>query len=467
MNYKATILALALLTLTACGHLRSGPDSASLPEPIPEVGPIERPPLINPEPEEIVLSDAEEAAAEAAPAITPNVPVTPIDVFERMRRGFEFPTLNSKHVAEYERWDAKHPTYLTNLFVRATPFLHHIVDEIDKRGLPMELALLPAVESAYKPEAVSRSRAGGLWQFIPSTGRQFGLRQDWWYDGRRDPLASTSAALDYLEKLNKMFDGDWFLTLAAYNAGPGTVMREMKRSKSRRTGTDYSSLRLRSETRRYVPKLIALKNIIQNPPKYDITLPKIASQPYFEVVELPGQIDLNKFAKDAEIELSLLRHLNAGFKRWATSPDGPHRLLVPIGNGDMVAHAREIVKQVPQLSYQNHRIAEGDTLSAISNRYGVSVAALRKSNNLRGTNIRAGRDLLVPIRSGGVLLASADSDSKTSQLTHTVRRGDTLWSIARRYKVNLQELLAWNNISRDQILKLNQSLLVMGQKVVN
>jgi len=323
----------------------------------------------------------------------------------------------------------------------------------------MELALLPAVESAYKPEAVSRSRAGGLWQFIPSTGRQFGLRQDWWYDGRRDALASTKAALDYLEQLNKMFDGDWFLTLAAYNAGPGTVAREIKRSKSNRRKTNYSNLNLRSETKRYVPKLIALKNIIQNPAKYNITLPEIASQPYFEIINLPGQIDLNQFAKDAQIDSALLRHLNAGFKRWATSPDGPHRLLVPIGKGETVALARKMVLQTPTVSFANHKIMRGDTLSGIAKRYDVSVSSLRKANKLRGNNIRAGRDLLIPASGDARLLAAAGTNNN-KQLTHTVKRGDTLWSIARHYKVQLQELLTLNNLSRDQILKLNQSLRI-------
>jgi len=411
MNLKAILVVCAILALSACGHRLSGPTAA--PDTLPEIGPSERPPLIQSEPEEIVLSDAEEAAAEAVPTIALNIPTQPVDVFERMRRGFQLPQLQSKHVAQYEAWDVKHPTYLTNLFVRATPFLHHIVDELDKRGMPMELALLPAIESAYKPEAESRSRAGGLWQFIPSTGREFGLRQDWWYDGRRDALASTEAALNYLEQLNKMFDGDWFLTLAAYNAGPGTVMREIKRNKSREQSVDYSSLRLRSETTRYVPKLIALKNIIQNPQKFGVTLPTIASQPYFEIIDLPGQIDLNKFSKDAEIDPELLRHLNAGFKRWATSPDGPHRLLVPIGKGEMVAHARKIIKEVASISYKNHSIIKGDTLSGIASRYGTSVTALRKANNLSGSNIRAGKDLRIPVNAT-ILASNVPSGSAKS-----------------------------------------------------
>ncbi len=449
-----------IVTLSACGHLRSNPVSETSEPPIPvALEDIERPPSNSVENEEIVLSEAETAAAEVAPE--PVADAKPVDLFDRLREGFEFPTLESKYIAQYERWDAEHPTYLNNLFLRATPFLYHIVEELEKRQLPMELALLPAVESAYKPEAVSRSKAGGLWQFIPSTGRHFGLHDDWWYDGRRDALASTTAALDYLTQLNKMFDGDWFLTLAAYNAGPGTVRRAIKKNKAKRRGTDYLDLRLRSETQRYVPKLIALKNIIQNPEKYQVTLPQIASQPYFEVISLPGQIDLKKFAADTDLDPAMLRHLNAGFKRWATSPDGPHRLLVPIGNGDLVAKAQATIKKAPQIQFRNHRINQGDTLSGIASRYGVSVASLQKTNNLRGNRIRAGRNLLVPVR-GSALLAAPSSNAQTSnKVVHRVQRGDTLWSIARRYKVRLQELLSWNNISSDQVLRLNQSLTVM------
>ncbi len=392
---------------------------------------------------------------------------SPVDLLERMRRGFELPELNSKHIAQYEKWSTEHESYLSNLFERGTPFLFHIVEEIEKRKLPMELALLPAIESAYKPTAVSHSRAGGLWQFIPSTGRHFGLRQDWWYDGRRDLLTSTDAALDYLTQLNEMFDGDWFLTLAAYNAGPGTVSRAVKYNKRKRKGTHYQDLSLRLETRRYVPKLIALKNVVNNPDKFGIELPIIESKPYFEVVELNGQIDLKKFANDAGIEQSELRHLNAGFKRWATSPKGPHRLLIPINENGDVEHAKLAVQRAPQINYSNHKIAHGDSLSSIARKYGVSVKALQTSNNLRGTRIRAGKNLLIPIRAENATLVAATSEaqrtdtSSDKRLMHQVKRGDTLWSIARKYNVRLSNLLSWNNISKNQILQLNQTLLVM------
>lgn len=454
MNFKPLVTLFLLVLLSACGHLdsdraTSSSDTEATSNPPPHTDDEQ-----GDETDKIVLSDAELEAADAAPSADESAHG---DLFARMRAGFTLPELDSKYVREYERWDATHPTYLKNLFVRATPFLYHIVEEIEKRGLPMELALLPAVESAYKPEAVSRSRAGGLWQFVPATGREFGLHDTWWYDGRRDAIASTNAALDYLEQLNKMFEGDWFLTLAAYNAGPGTVRRAIKRHRPQHKAV-YKNLNLRSETQRYVPKLLALRNIVQNPKKFQVTLPKIASKPYFEVLELPGQIDLNHFAEQTQIDRDLLRHLNAGFKRWATAPDGPHRILVPIGNGDMITRAEAAIASAPAIRFQNHRVRRGDTLSGIARQYGVSVASLRKANHLQNNMIRADRNLVVPVRGGE--LAALDMASAQTEVVHHVQRGDTLWSIARRYNVQLRELLDWNNFARNQILQLNQTVLI-------
>lgn len=385
------------------------------------------------------------------------------DILDRIRRGFSFPELTTKDVTQHERWASEHSTYLTNLFGRAEPFLFFIVEEIEKRGLPMELALLPAVESAFDPGAVSRSRAAGLWQFVPATGRGFGLRQDWWYDGRHDPYSSTFAALDYLEQLHNMFDGDWFIALAAYNAGPGTLRREIRKAKRRGRKTDYVSLNLRQETRRYIPKLVALKQIIQDPQKYNLTLPVVANRPYFEVVELPGQIDLVEFAKNSKIDRQLLRHLNRGFKRWATSPDGPHRLLVPLNSDNDVDYAKLAIENTPKVNYRNHRITNGDTLSGIARTYGVSVAALRNANKLRNTKIRAGKSLLIPVRSPVAAtqpIKTATTNGQESKVTHRVKRGDTLWSIARHYQVKLDQLMNWNNLRSNDILNLNQVLTV-------
>jgi membrane-bound lytic murein transglycosylase D len=461
MNLKASFshtLALGLLlALSACANRNTPSDVAILPD-------------LKTQTEEISnrdqnkVPDSSNAEAEQSEQI---VNSEEIDVIERMRQGFKFPQLKSEHITQYEKWSTEHDSYLEGLFARGTPFLYHIVEEIEKRGLPMELALLPAIESAYKPDAVSRSNAGGLWQFIPSTGRHFGLRQDWWYDGRRDALLSTNAALDYLTQLNKRFDGDWFLTLAAYNAGQGTVARAIRTNKRKGRGTTYQKLPLRLETRRYIPKLIALKNVINNPEAYGVTLPVIENKPYFKVVELPGQIDLKKFAKDADIEPAELRHLNAGFKRWASSPEGPHRLLIPINAEGDIEHAVAAAQRAVKINYSNHKVLPGDSLSSIAHRYGVSVSALQKSNNLSGTNIRAGKNLMIPLSASRAsqMVDTAKLEKRESaenrRVVHHVRRGDTLWSIAKKYKVQVNNLLSWNNLSKNQILKLDQAVMVM------
>ena len=396
------------------------------------------------------------------------------DLLERIRNGFSFPEFNSKHTKRYEKWNSQHPTYLNNLFERAEPFLFHIIEEIEKRGLPTEIALLPAIESAYKPNAMSRSKAGGLWQFIPSTGKYFGLRQDWWYDGRHDLVASTDAALDYLEQLNKMFDGDWYKTLAAYNAGPGTLQKAIKANQRKRKKTDYQSLNLRRETVNYVPKLIALKNIINDPQKFGVSLPKMPNQAWFSVISLPGQIDLHDFASQANIELASLQHLNAGFRRWASSPDGPHRLLVPISHLEASSQALDTLKTAPKINYQNHSIKRGDTLSSIAQRYDVSVSSLKNVNKLSGSSIREGRNLLIPIafkpEHGRMTRATTRASTSpsiaqagllASTPVHRVVAGDTLWSIAKRYRVKVTELVSWNQISSQHILSLDQILKVV------
>lgn len=461
MNLKvsfAPIYAVFLaLVLSACAS-RTKP----LVEPVSD---IETPPAqVKPIAEEVAEPE------ESRPAESEISQPEKTDLIDRIRQGFELPDLESDHIAQFEKWSTEHETYLSGLFERGTPFLYHIVEEIEQRQLPMELALLPAVESAYRPTAVSRSRADGLWQFMSSTGKEFGLRQDWWYDGRRDALESTRAALDYLTQLNAMFEGDWFLTLAAYNAGPGTVSRAIKSNKAKGLGIGYQDLKLRRETRRYIPKLIALRNIINDPAKFNIQLPEIESKPYFEIVQLDGQIDLKKFASDAQIELADLRHLNAGFKRWATSPKGPHRLLVPVDERGDIQLAENAARNAPKINYSNHRIKQGESLSTIARRYGVSVRALKTSNNLRGSSIRAGKDLLIPVRDSELAASqtaaqekAAEQTQNAAELVHQVKSGDTLWSIARQYKVQMSKLLSWNNISKNQILQLNQTLVITPQ----
>lgn len=447
MNLKAIYISLFCLIVSACQHSN---------KPLAEQPSLSEQPLAS-------NHDALNNDNITNDAIPTSTAITSDNVLERMRNGFRFPDFESKHVDDYEKWNASHATYLNSLFERGEPFLFHIVEEIEKRGLPMELALLPAIESAYRPTAVSRSKAAGLWQFIPSTGKSFGLTQDWWYDGRLDVLLSTNAALDYLTLLNKRFKGDWFLTLAAYNAGQGTVSRAMRQNKRKGKKPIYTELSLRSETRRYVPKLIALKNIINNPSAFGVTLPVVRNASQFDVITTSGQIDLEDFSRDTNIDRSALKNLNAGFLRRTTPPSGPHRILIPSANSQTMTAVLLAVKNTVKTDYQQHKIARGDTLSGIARRYGINVKAIKTANNLKNNSIRAGRNLLIPLPTSTALqTAGADTASSPNpqKVVHQVKKGDTLWAIARHYKVRVSELLAWNQLSKQQTLRLDQSLVL-------
>ena len=463
MKIKASILLICAVALSACGHIQRSNQGS--PEPVAQESITLEPQIDEETLEQPVLTDPEPTELPGKPLAglaTTEVQLES-DLVARITRGFRLPAFESEHVDQYQKWSSEHPTYLQNLLTRAEPFLYYIVEQLELRKLPLELALLPAIESAYKPDAVSRSGAAGLWQFIPATGRHYGLRQDWWYDGRRDVIASTNAALDYLTELNNLFDGDWFLTLAAYNAGQGTVIRAIKANKRQKKGHGYLDLKLRSETRRYVPKLIALKNIISNPVKYGVSLPKIADQARFEILNVGRQVDLRQFSLQSGVDQKQLHNLNAGFIRWASSPEGPHRLLIPISQLAQAHLAMEVISTTPALSYQNHTIRRGETLSDIGAQYDVSVAALKKTNKLPGTQIIAGQSLLVPISTALASQAKpvvGESATANNKLVHRVKRGDTLWSIARHYRVKVQQLISWNSISADQILSLDQMLLV-------
>ena len=486
MKLNASLIIALMLLLSGCGHLPNiTPDlSKVLRKPkaktTQEIPQDKQESQIETQPSTETVVDSQNvviikdrSAPEAVGGVDNNASQAPVVVIEqdllaRMRKGFRLPDIDSKYVDQQERWSSEHPTYIRNLFERAEPFLFYIVEEIEKRGLPMELALLPAVESAYKTNAVSRSKAAGLWQFIPSTGKHFGLRQDYWYDGRRDLFASTQAALDYLIELNTLFDGDWFLTLAAYNAGQGTILRSIKRNKRANRPTDYQSLNLRLETRRYVPKLIALKNLVANPELYNIELPKIANKRNIISINVPGQIDLKKFSLDTGIDYDSLKNLNGAHKRWATSPDGPHRLIVRLQDAYKADLASQQLASAPKINYQQHRIKRGESLSVIARKYGVTVDSIKVSNKLSNNNIREGHDLFIPIRGLPNSTANQSIDSKdnatrsseSKKLIHQVKKGETLWSIARRYKVKIQELMNWNKLSSTQVLSLNQKLLV-------
>ena len=382
------------------------------------------------------------------------------NVWDRVRDRFALPELDDKYTRKYEHWYTKHNRHVVYLGAQADPYIFYIVEEVEKRNLPSELALLPAIESAYKPRAHSHANAAGLWQFIPGTARLYGLKQNRWYDGRLDVMQSTRAALDYLEDLHRKFQ-DWPLALAAYNAGEGTIRRALEYNAKKKRPLEYSSLKLRTETTHYVRKLIALRNVVRNPRHYGLTLPHIANRPYFAEVDTRGQIDLPTVTDASAIPLEELRKLNPAFKRRATAPDGPHSLLVPVKYLTRATNAINSLLPGTRLRWRLHNIVRGENLGVIARRYDVGIDAIVEANRnkVNGTIIRAGDTLQIPLSAQPLtrtIAASGTGDS--SSIIYTVQHGDTLWTISRRYNTSTANLAKWNRIQ-------DMNKLALGQKI--
>ena len=396
-------------------------------------------------------------------------PVQVNDLWVKIANELEFDR-HVDHPAVREKiiWYQNNQDYLYRVAERAAPYLYYITSEIEQRNLPMDLALLPIIESAYHPFAYSPSRASGIWQFMSATGKQYGLQQNWWYDGRRDIVASTQAALKYLTTLNKQFNGDWPLALAAYNAGPGNVSKAIKRNAVKGKATDYWSLKLHRETRHYVPGLMAIAEIISNPDKYNVTFTPIPNRPHFSIVNIMNQIDLATVADLSGLEMDAVYQLNPGFNRWATAPGGPHRLILPL---DVTQTFKQRLAQLPEnerLQWQKHKIKQGETLSQIARKYATNVHALKSSNRLKTSRIRAGHYLLIPTAKRPLKSYTLSQESrkykglKRSQdgqdYIYRIKRGDTLWDISRHYGISVTQLCRWNGISRKSTLRLGQKL---------
>lgn len=493
-------------------------------------------------------TDTQPAVAEAGalpgPPADSVVVAKQSDLFDRIRGGFGIDDVDQPAVDSQLNWFANHPDYLERTFARSELWMYYIVGQLEQRHMPRELALLPVIESAFEPYAYSRARASGLWQFISDTGRRFGLKQDWWYDGRRDPVEATRAALDYLQELHDEFDGDWLLAIAAYNCGELAVSRAVERNQRLGKPTDFWHLKLPNETRGYVPELLAMKRLVANPARYGLEFSHIPNEPYFVQISTGGQIDLQVVADIAGISSDDLYELNPAFHRWATDPTGPDRLLVPVDaaeglqqtlltltadqrmrvehytvrHGDTVASIAqhfvtkpEVVRQlnnlgpndplvidtplrVPAQSYQlpekamraamlvdsptrrgRHHgrpvlrvVRRGDTLYGIAARVGTDVQTLAQLNGMKpGDSLRAGQRLRIEGGSGNyggpslvadksVKSASASDGRRT---TYIVRRGDTLYSIARLLQVTVNDLLGWNGMAADHGIKPGQTLV--------
>jgi len=399
------------------------------------------------------------------------------DVWQRIRGQLTFDIPQNKRVIMQRNWYAKHPSYLTRVAKRAEPFLYYIVEELEKNNVPVELALLPVVESAFDPFAYSHGRASGMWQFVPATGTRFHMKQNWWYDGRRDIIASTSGAIQYMKYLHKFFDGDWLLALAAYNSGEGRVQRAVRKNKRLGRKTDFWSLDLPKETRAYVPKLLALADIVKRPEQFSLKLYEIANKEVIVQVDIKSQLDLAKAANLADLSLPELQRLNPGFNRWSTDPDGPHRLLIPKDKATHFKQGLAKLSKDERLAWQRYKITNGDSLGQIAKKFHTSIKLIQQVNGIHSNQIRTGKYLLIPVAAKSLDSYSLSQEQRIAKkqakpqqgikITHRVVSGDNLWDIGQHYKVVSSKIAKWNGFAPSDPLKLGQKLVIWQKNTVS
>lgn len=399
------------------------------------------------------------------------------DLWQRIREQLHFPVPQNVRVVAQRNWYAKNQSYLDRVAKRAQPYLHFIIEELEAENMPMEMALLPIVESAFDPFAYSHGRASGMWQFVPGTGTRFGMKQNWWYDGRRDIIASTKGAIKYLKYLNNYFDGDWLLALAAYNSGEGRVKRAMKNNARKNMPTDFWSLDLPKETRAYVPKLLALAELVKRPNDFNIKFYEIENKRVITAVDIGSQIDLAKAAELADLTLEQLQHLNPGFNRWATDPKGPHYLVIPNTKVEQFKTRLSTLNKTDRLAWQRYQIKSGDSLGKIAKKFNTDIGVIKQVNNIRGTQIREGKHLLIPVASKSLDAYILSKDQRLAKkqnaprgdqkIIHTVKSGDTFWDISRAYNVNYKSLAKWNGMAPKDTLKLGQKLVIWKKNKIS
>lgn len=411
---------------------------------------------------------------QSAPQLAALSPQQQADLWDRIRLQLSIEVPDNERVQTHIDWYKSHPTYLDRISQQASPFLYLIVEMIEERGLPVELALVPVVESAYDTFAYSHGSASGIWQFIPSTATGYGLDINWWYDGRRDVIAATETALGYLERLHRTFDGDWLHALAAYNAGQGRVAGYIRRAENAGQPSDFWSLDLPRETKNYVPKILALAELLGNSEAHEVSWRYIANQPVTAVIEVENQIDLAQAAEMAGMTLNELHRYNSGYNRWATGPDGPHRLLLPIANADQFNVQLEQTSAEDWMNWQRHQVQSGDSLIRIAQQYGTTARAIQLANELDGNMIRQGDHLLIPVASLSLdqYTLSAEQRRASTQnrsrgnhrINHAVAHGDTLWDLSRKYDVPVRSLASWNNMAPGDFLRPGQTLTIWQQE---
>lgn len=369
------------------------------------------------------------------------------------------------------RWLVSHPSYLQKL-ARSEPYIYHIVTEIRKRNMPGEMALLPMIESAYDPFAYSGVGAAGLWQLMPGTGNTLGLKQDWWFDARRSIRPSTDAALNYLMYLNKYFNGNWILAIAAYDSGEGTVSRAIQNS-GQRGRINFWRLPVPRETKAYVPRLLALAEIIKYPERYHVNLPDIPHTPYFVEVDIGSQIDLNHAAKLAGISYKDLLKLNPGYNRWATAPYKPYNLLIP---ANKVVNFNRNLSHLPRdkrVSWIRHEVRRGDSIDSIAKRYFTTAKLIRELNQLQGNRLKKGQYILIPstknvsvnMTKPPPIVADHPASTQTYKVIHIVQRGDNLETLENKYHVTKEKICLWNKLHANQKLMNGTPLIIWRNKI--
>jgi len=435
------------------------PEPVAVPEPVAAPKPPPPAPIAKPEPPKV---EPQVEKPKPAPAVTVVKPEAG-DLWLRIRAGFAIPDLKGPLVRQKTKQYAARPEYLQRVLERSKLYLYHIVEEIEKRGLPTELALLPMVESSFNPMAYSRAHASGIWQFVPGTGKRFELEQNSWYDGRRDIVDSTNAALDYLTKLHTMY-GDWHLALASYNWGENAVRRAVQRNKAAKKKTDYASLRMPKETRHYIPKLQALENIIADPAAFGVDLDAIPNQPYFAVVTEIPDIDVHVAARLADMPVDEFIALNPGFSRPLIRSSMSRRIILP---ADRVVAFYDNLDQLDEaalVSWQVYNPEPGEKLEAIAKRFEMSLAELKRVNGIHASSSRVPKELVVPKNGEAkatlaqlpLMYAPPIPPKGAVKAVHVVKQGDTLSSIAAKYRVSVDSLKRGNNLGR---------FLQVGQKI--
>ena len=458
------------MLLAACATPAPPPVVAVAAPPPARIGPPEPPPamLDAPPPTAIAIPAMpdESALAELEP-----LPPPAEDLWVRIRKGYAMADLDDAYVAKWERWYSSRPDYVARMVDRSRRYLYHIVVEVEKRSMPLEVALLPMVESAFNPIAVSTSRAAGIWQFVPSTGIHYGLAQNFWFDSRRDVIAATDGALNYLQKLYNDF-GDWQLALAAYNWGEGNVARAIDKNRKAGRPTDYASLKMPDETRNYLPKLQAIKNLIADPDKYGLELADIPDAPYFAVVKTSRRMDVKRAAELAEMSVDEFQYLNPHHNRPVIAGADEFTILLPIDKAELFAAKLDLIDQ-PLVSWQAYRLRAGETLPQVAAKFGMPVETLRAVNGIGSrTKVSVGHALLVP--SQHVSVESEDTLAKAVFTTvpqgrtfyYRVNRGDTMASIATRYAVSAQDIRGWNGLVQNA-LKPGQQLRITSDLAPN